>query len=285
MRTPFLSKALPTARTAVLLGWFIFPACVNATLLDWDTITTSPSAPAAGSSTSISYNSDPNHAGNDVTVKLANAVGNWGAGYPVVSINNYNGGLTTQKSLAFNFTTETSTTQGLTVTLDFSSYAGGVKNVSFQIFDVDFDSSASKWIDNIDQIWATTAVGATIIGPDSVTGSSYNTVAGSGTGFSVTGVTGNAGAGSALGNVSISFGNTNVTQVQFRWRNVDTSLGDQKIALGDVNYTPTPEVGTSLGAALTCVLALGHRQLVVFLKRPRRAHLLSQAAKRKASVF
>jgi len=244
---------------AFLLACGLLPMSAQAVVFDWNAAyAVSPVAvgtPVAGTSSApTSYECDANHNGNDLSITLSNAVGNWGTGYPQVSTA-YNGGYTTQKSFAVNFATETSNTAGLTIKIDFN-YTDGVKNVSFQIFDVDY--TKGTWIDQIDQIWAISKSTGAIIGPTSVTGTSDNYVTGSGTNYVVTGTKANAGGSSSAGNVSISFGDVAVTEISFRWKNIDAAKGDQKIALGDISYTDAgPEVGSSLGAVIVCGIAFG----------------------------
>ena len=229
----------------------------RATILDWDQGygTWTASAPGIGSSASQSYNNDPNRTGNDITVTLTNNGGNWGTGFPQVSTA-YNGG-TGQKTLGFNYATETTNSPDLTVTISFINYDYGVTGVNFQIFDVDY--TAGTWIDQISNITALTKAGTTI-GASTVSGSTYNQVTGTGTGILVTGRTGNAGGNSNQGNVTINFGSAVVTQVSFQWSNIDAARGDQKIALYDINYRDAaPEVNSGFAAVLLCGLVVVYR--------------------------
>ncbi len=239
----------------------VLPVVAQGAIFDWDqAYAVSPAAsgtPTAGNSVSKSYDNDQTHSTtstvNDVTITLANAVGTWSSPRPAVDTN-YDGG-TGKKALSLGFSKESNTTQGLTVTIDFN-YVGGVTNVNFQIFDVDY--SAGTWIDKIDQIWATTTTSGTV-GPSSVVGSADNVVSGTGLTFAATGTNANS-LNTSAGNVSIDFGTAKVTSITFRWRNVDNGKGDQKIGLGDINYTQvTPEVNPGLAAMALCAIAVGFR--------------------------
>lgn len=244
----------------------LWPVCARAVVFDWDQsyatwtgtgvggVTLGPQVPTASNSASKVYNNDSAHTGNDVTITLANAVGTWNTLYPAKSTA-YDGG-TNQNALTLGFTSETSTTQGLTVTIAFN-YTSGVSGVTFSIYDVDY--SAGTWIDQIDHIWAVSSSGA-IIGPSSVTDSQYNYITGTGTNVMVTGSGGNARSNQtteAYGNMTVNFGSNIVTQVSFRWKNIDAAMGDQKIALGDITYAnAAPEVGPGFAAIAICGLVL-----------------------------
>jgi len=243
----------------VWLTAFWWAVQAKGAILDWDQSygTWTAGAPAIGSSVSQSYNNDSTHAGNDVTITLSNTGGTWGTGgtgspgSPSVNTN-YNGGTSpAQKTLDLNYSSEATNSPDLKVTINFSAYSSGVTQVNFKIFDVDY--SAGTWIDQISKITAVTTTGA-IVGPASVTGSTDNVVTGSGTNYVVTGVSGNAGGSSSLGNVNINFGTAIVTSVTFSWANLDAARGDQKIGLHDINYTAvaTPEVHPALAAMLVC---------------------------------
>ena len=261
-------------RLSVVVGFLIcfLPMIAQAAIFDWDqTYAVSPAAsgtPTVGNSASQTYDNDPNHTGNDITITLANTVGTWSSPRPSVDTS-YDGG-TGQNALSLGFATETGTSTGLTVTIAFLNYSGGVTGVKFQIFDVDY--TRGTWIDKIDQIWAVTTSG-TITGALSVVGSTYNTVTGSGTSYAATGVTGNS-LNTSAGNVSIDFGTATVTQVSFRWRNVDNGKGDQKIGLSDITYQPvTPEVNSGLAAMALCATVVGIRRFRKRKNTPRRLPL------------
>lgn len=154
----------------------------------------------------------------------------------------------------------------VTVTITFH-YAAGVNNVSFSLLDVDgSDSKAGgKWIDRISAISATPVEGPA----DSValTGESVNPkvsiLSDSGT-LGMT-VEGNPGAGDVTdhsGDVTFSTGETLITSITFTWNNPGKYFDDQAIAIGNINFTPVPEIGASLGAWILCggLLVLSRRR-------------------------
>lgn len=267
----FNSHRIPLLVLAVLC----WSAEGYAAVLDWGTgtpnYTWTAGAPGSNSSVSQSFDNDATHAGNDLTITLANVSAVWSTtanaptpGYNFPIVNSYTtGGTTNKDALQLRVNSEGSTTQGITVTISFtygSAYLG-VNNLSFTLFDV--DASSGQYKDTIKNITATTYTGA-IVGPSSVTGSADNTVTGSGTNYAVTGnttsvnTTGNA-------NATINFGSNIVTSITFTWYNTDsgTSLGAQVIGLGNISYTPvpTPEIGSSLAALAVCGIAIGARRM------------------------
>ena len=233
----------------------------RAVVLDWDTISWT-----AGSLNN-SYDIDPGHAGNDVTVGI---VANGGAAFqPEIPAPNpqtpavnpsFQGGLaTTENSLciALNLT---SNSQSVTVTISFSAlYTQGVNNVSFQIFDVDFsNASGNTYQDQLSAIRALSIDGTTLIAP-TITTSVSNALSGSGLSQVVTGTssTVDTGAGSGNGNVMISFGTNAIKSLTFTYGS-GTMFADptyQHIGIYDINFTPIPEVNPAWSAILSCVAA------------------------------
>jgi len=252
----------------ILLVGVVFLCCTpsaQATLFDWNQSygTWTAGAPAIGTSVSQSYDNDPANPGNDITITIANLNTSsdnfqWNGGHPKVD-NMLTGGVS-NSNLSLNLADDKGNAHGIQVTIQFN-YTGGVNNVSFQLFGV--DAHTGSYVDQISQITALTTTGATI-GATSVTGSIDNQVTGSGTSFLVTG-TATSANNSANGNATINFGSSYVTSVTFTYTN-NVPSGAQNIALGNISYTPTPEVGSSLAAMGLCGAIIGFREL---LKRRR----------------
>lgn len=263
----------------VLLAFLLSPAVTHAALLDWDTQTLAPGqksekkqvVPANnGGIVSETYKTDSTNAGKDVIVNIQNnnSSATWQSNAPAVSSATsnplgagYSGvygedGGTGQKSL---FLCLSGNTTGITVTINFSLYSQGVKDVSFSLFDIDSRSIP----DQIVNIWGTTLSGGTIAAT-SITGAACNQVNAEGTvGASITG-TSSATENTSLGNALISFGTNTVTSVQFTYKNTDVVQNSWNgIGLGDVSYddaNTSPEVGTSLAAVAACGLAFGFQR-------------------------
>lgn len=242
---------------------------VHAVVFDWDaaygTWGGAGNDPAGGATATRNFDNDAGHAGNDVSISIANTNGggfSWtGSGMSVGQTPN-TGGVNPAEN-ALQYEVQDTNNVGLRTTITFN-YTQGVTGVVLTLWDI--DKTAGQWIDVISSITAQT-VGGTTIGPSSVVGSAANTVSGSGTSFVVTG-TANADGTTADGNVVITFGNTPITSVTFLWRNTDPALGQQFIALYDFSYVPAPEVGTSFVALGMCG---GVGLTVRWRRRPRKA--------------
>ena len=253
-----------------ILGVLVSCTTAQAIVLDWDTVTW------ANGSLSNSYNIDPAFAGNDVTVTVAGntaQLGSESTGQLTPAITtNVTGGLSpVQNALTLNLDLANQS-QTVTITVNFSTlYPQGVNNVSFSIFDVDFASSpggsGANFQDQISNITATT-VGGSIISPFSITTSADNTLSGSGL---TQVVTGNATANdtTSAGNVLINFGTNAITSFTFTYGSGTGTNADptaQHIAIGDISFTPVPEINPAWTAFGSCgFAALGallHRRKV-----------------------
>jgi len=261
-----VSKGTLSISALIVLFVCHFGLTGRAVVFDWDagyaTWSGAGNDPGTQQSATRNYDNDSSNPGNDVSITVANTNAN-GSGFswlggvfvddsPIV------GGSGGQDALQFQIQSNNAT--GIRTTINFN-YTGGVRNVSFTLWDV--DASNPQFIDIISGITAQTVGGATI-GPSSVTTSSANSQSGSGTGIVVTGNTVAPDSGSN-GNVTITFNSAQaLSSVTFTWRNGASGQGQQAIALHDINYTPAlPEVGTSL-AALGACLGVG------FLRRRRK---------------
>jgi hypothetical protein len=87
-------------------------------------------------------------------------------------------------------------------------------------------------------------------------------------------LTGNAASpnNSSNGNATISFGSTLIYDVFFTFGNTAGAPRYQDIAVGDVTFTPVPEINPAISASLSCLLAVG---LTVWMQR--RARLRQSA--------
>ena len=245
---------------SVLIAPFLV-ATAHAVTLDWSTTSWTP-----GSLTN-SYDIDPAKAGNDITVTVS---GNTAQLQPeLVSPNpitpaittNFQGGLANPVSslcLAVNFTSQG---QAVTIAVDFSSlYTLGVQNVSFTLFDVDFDNVAgtSTYQDQLRNIVATAVDGSQVV--PTITTSSNNILSGSGLTQVVDGTisTPDTGLGSGNGNVTISFGATPIKSFTFTYGSGSGTVADptyQHVGISDITFTPVPEINPTWSAVGSCLLA------------------------------
>jgi len=233
----------------------------SALTINWGT------EPWAAGSLQNSFDVDPAHAGNDVTVTVAGNTSQLQQELvapnpmtPAVTAAFQGGAGAPQNSLciATNFANRS---QGITVTVDFSAqYTQGVNNVSFTIFDVDFsNTSGNTYQDQIRSIMAV-AVDGSLIAP-TITTSVNNVLSGTGLNQVVNGVvsTVDTGAGSGNANVTISFGNAAIRSFTFTYGSGTGTVADptyQHIGMSNVNFTPVPEMNPAFGASLSCIAAM-----------------------------
>ena len=264
-------------RLLCVLSAVVLCATARGVTLDWDTATwTNNGTPPANSVHSNSYNVDPLNPGNDITVSVSGNTGLLQYGTPAIATT-FGGGLTpvapatgtNSLVLGVDFTNQS---QVITVTVDFSAlYAQGVQNVSFTIFDVDFDNTnGSNGSRYQDQLRAISAIGmdGSAIAP-TITTSANNTLSGTtGLGQVVNGMTStvDSGAGSGNANVTISFGTASIRSFTFSYGSGSATANDptyQHIGLHDISFTPVPEINPAWTAMLSCLaagaLVLRHR--------------------------
>jgi hypothetical protein len=239
-----------------------FSSTGYAVTLDWDGVTWT------SGSLSNSFNVDPASPGNDVTVTVS---GDTSILQPeLVAPNpmtpaittNFAGGMTTAQNslcIAVNFANQS---QAITVTVDFSAgYTQGVQNVSFTLFDIDFSSaSGNNYMDQLRNIRALSIDGTTLIAP-TITTSSANTLSGSGLNYVVNGNASvvDTGAGSGNGNVTISFGANAIKSLTFTYGSGSGTVPDptyQHVGIGDITFTPVPEINPAWSAAASCLIAV-----------------------------
>ncbi len=246
---------IAVATVLFLLG----PSGAQALVLDWDSATWSPGF--------LNNSYDVNGDGiNDVAVSITSRQANvWttdpGTGDLAPSISQtMTGGLSPVENsliLAANLKTQSD----VTLQLSFTGAQPGANNVSFTIFDIDVTTNS----DIISGIYGValdgTHVAATIsnVGPAvTLTGTGLNQV-----------LTGNSAVAntSSNGNATISFGSTIITDVFFTFSNSSGAPRYQDIGVGDVSFTPVPEINPATASAASCLFAAG---LTVFLRQRRK---------------
>jgi hypothetical protein len=145
--------------------------------------------------------------------------------------------------------------------MDFSAlYAAGVSNVSFRLFDIDFNNaSGSTYQDVISSIYATSTTG-TQIAPTITNVGTNVSLTGSGLSQVLTGQvsTVDLGAGSDAGDATISFNTTGIRSITFTYGSSSTFADPtyQHIGIYEISYVPEP--GT-LGACIVIVSAAAWR--------------------------
>jgi hypothetical protein len=249
------------AAFVMALFYGAFAAKSAAVVLDWDSVTWSPGA------NSNSFDIDPLRAGNDITVTFTGAVNKFrndpATGLATPAINrSLEGGLSPVES-SLNLGVDFHNNNTITCTVNFSDpNTAGVQNVSFSIFGIDYLSNGStSFQDQIISISATSIDGVTQIAP--IISNIGAAVTPGGTGLNQT-LTGNStvpdtGAGSGAGNVTISFGSASIQSFTFTYAD---GLGSkpnptfQNISIGDITFTPVPEINPTFSASLSCLIAV-----------------------------
>lgn len=147
-------------------------------------------------------------------------------------------------STVANFKPSGSGTPTVTFTIDFFGFKQGVKDVSFTLFNVDADKKGHNLVQDV--VTFQTAALTLTGGKDNVV--SGNTVTG-------TGGSGPESTDGSGGDVTVHSGNLPLHQIVFTF----TQLANpekflDQIAIGNITFTPVPEVG-QLGIGLVaCVL-------------------------------
>jgi hypothetical protein len=233
--------------------------CAHAIVLDWDNVVWTPNGNLTNSydvtgdtKTDVTFtmtSQQPNIWTNDaVSGTLTPTINQtMTGGRPQVL--NGQGVLVDQSSLliAANLKTQSDAT----IHLNFTGGQWGANNVSFTIFDIDITTNA----DIISNIYGVALDGSHVAATLSNIGSTV-TATGSGLTYNLEG---NAAAANntSNGNVTLSFGSTIITDVFFTFSNTAGAPRYQDIALGDVTFTPVPEINPTIAAAGSCLLALG----------------------------
>jgi hypothetical protein len=243
-----------------LLGGAATPA--RALILDWDAV-----AWADGSlNNSYDLNGD---AVNDVTVDITSQQPNiWttdpatGTQTPAVN-QSLTGGLVPAEN-SLNLAANLKTQSNVTIHLSFTGgLYPGAEDVSFTLFDIDVTTNS----DIIEGIFAIALDGTFVPATITNVGSAV-TLTGTGFGQVLTGNTA-AADNSSNGNATISFGSTIITDVFFTFSNTSGAPRFQNIGIGDVTFTPVPEMNPAVTAAASCLAAIV--LTIVLQRRARRA--------------
>ena len=147
----------------------------------------------------------------------------------------------------------------VTFTIDFFGFKQGVKDVSFTLFNIDADNHGSNSV--ADVVTFKTA-GLTL------TGGANNHV--SGNTVTGTGESGPESIDSPQGNVTVRSGNLPLHQIVFNWTRPSSGPGENldEIAIGNISFTPVPEVGQLAIGLVACLLGA----IWLHKNRRKRAH-------------
>ena len=229
-----------------LLGGWASPA--QALVLDWDTVAWGD----GNLSNSYDLNSDTI---NDITVQITSQQANvWttdpatGAQTPAVNQSLTGGLVPVENSL--NLAANLKTNSNVTVQLSFTGALPGAANVSFTLFDIDVTTNS----DIISGIYGVAYDGTHIAATITNVGSAV-TLSGTGLNQVLSGNTGSADT-SSNGNATISFGSTIITDVFFTFSNTAGAPRFQNIGIGDVSFTPVPEMNPAMVAGASCIAAM-----------------------------
>ena len=233
----------------------------DALVLDWDAVTWTDG------STNNSY--DLNADGiNDITVAMTTQdQATWAAdpatGTLTPTVNqSLTGGLTPVED-SLNLAANLKTQSNVWVHISFTGGQPGATDVSFTIFDIDVTTNS----DIIESIVGRTLDGSYV--PATITNiGSGVTLSGTGFGQQLIGNVAVAN-NSSNGNATISFGSTIITDVFFNFSNSSGTHLFQNIAIGDITFTPVPEMNPAVTAAGSCIAALVFA--VVLQRRTRRS--------------
>jgi hypothetical protein len=230
------------------------PRAAQALVLDWDTVTWSPG------SLNNSYDLTGD-AINDITVKITSQQSNiWdvdptsGIQTPAI-LQTLTGGLSpVQNSLML--AADLKTHSDTTIQISFTGQYAGAANVSFTLFDIDITTNS----DIISEIYGVTSDGTHVAATITNLGS---TVTQGGTGLTQT-LTGNAASANNTGNgnATISFGSTVIYSVFFTFSNTAGAPRYQDIAIGDITFSPVPEINPAAASAVSCLIVAGLMTLV-----------------------
>lgn len=241
---------------ALLLSSLCLAAPARAVVVDWNNETWTPG------SLSNSFEVDPNATGKDVTVALSGftEMGTDPAtGQLTPAINqSLTGGASSPQNILEISPDFTRDSHSLTVTITFSAqYTQGVGNVSFSILDI--DANSPNFVDMVTSIYGTTTAGTQVAATIVNVGSNVSLT---GTGLTQQlagiGISPDSGAGSEAGNVTITFGNVNLRSISFTLgteNGLNQNPDYQNFGIGNLSFTPVPEINPALGALGCCAFA------------------------------
>jgi hypothetical protein len=236
---------------AAFVAFFVASPRAQALVLDWDS-----NSWASGSlMNSYDLNGDTL---DDITLQLTSRQANIWANDPTtgtqspVTNQTLTGGLLPVENslmLAANLKTQSDAT----VQISFSggvSWLTAANNVSFTLFDIDITTNS----DIIDSIYGLAPDGSKVAATITNVGPSV-TLTGSGL---TQKLTGNAGSpdNSGNGNATISFA-SGVTDIFFTFSNTSGAPRYQDIAIGDISFTPVPEINPAAASVVSCLIAVG----------------------------
>lgn len=243
---------------AVCLAFCLATPSAHALVLDWD----SNNWASGTLVNSYDLNGD---ALSDITVQLTSRQANIWANDPTtgtqtpVTNQTLTGGLSpVQNSLMLAANLKTNS--DATVQISFSggaTWTTAANNLSFTLFDIDVTTNS----DIIDSIYGLAPDGSKVAATITNVGPAV-TLTGSGLTYKLTGNAASA-DNSGNGNATISFA-SGVTDIFFTFSNTAGAPRYQDIAIGDISFTPVPEINPAMASAISCVLAVG---LTVFARR------------------
>jgi hypothetical protein len=245
-----------SAVTAACLLFLAGPRTAQAVVLDWDSVAWAPGS----LNNSYDLNGD---AVNDVTVKITSQnPGIWQSdptsGTQTPAINQTLTGGLVQPQNSLMLAANLHTNSNSTVQISFTGSSGFLaNNVSFTIFDIDVTTNS----DIISNIYGVAADGTHVAATITNVGSAV-TLGGSALTYTLTGNAASA-DNSGNGNATISFGSS-ISDVFFTFGNTAGAPRYQDIAIGDVTFTPVPEINPAVTAVGSCFLAVG---LTIFARR------------------
>jgi hypothetical protein len=237
----------------------------GAVVLDWNTVTWT-----AGT-TDNSYNVD-GVAGNDIRVQVvkngvttSNSFGfPTNVATPAIGNSNLVNQPTGVTALQIATAGMVNSTNNITVTISFiGTYAVGVRNASFNLYDIDAAATGNPSF--IDRISLSALNGGTAVPLTAtyagVTNPASFTITNSGTTAPILqGVTATGNISTDQGNASVTTGAATVTSIRFVWNNPGPNFQTQLIELGNINFTAIPEVASSSGALMLCTGLLAFRR-------------------------
>lgn len=201
---------------------------------------------------------------NDITVGMSAQAGNvWandpnsGTLTPAINQTMTGGLLPAQNSL--NLAANLHTNSNLTIRISFTGTQPGADNVSFTIFDIDLTADR----DLISNIYGVAPDGTHIAATITNLGSNVNLGGGGGLAQTLTSTLPSLN-NTSLGNATISFGSNLITDVYFTFSNTAGPPRFQDIGIGDISFTPVPEINPAATSAISCLVAFG---LTVWVQR------------------
>lgn len=237
----------------------------QALVLDWDAVAWTDGS----TNNSFDLNGD---AVNDISVVLTTQdQASWapdpatGTQTPAVNQSLTGGLMPVENSL--NLSANLKTQSNVWIHISFTGTQPGAADVSFTIFDIDVTTNS----DIIESIVGRTLDGSYVFATITNIGSNV-TLTGTGFGQVLTG-NGAAANNSSNGNATISFGSTIITDVFFNFSNSSGTHLFQNIGIGDISFTPVPEMNPAVVAAGSCVGAIVLTLLLQ--RRARRARPLT----------